>query len=251
MEAFNRGSHIAMDEISDPRLARVIGAVPAPAKFYMTTERSRASELVQEGDLPEKTAGMSGHVLVLSVHELELAPSESKDVLYASIYSPNKMEGAISAFEALKQAAEPEAATQPSIACSSPALSEGFGWAVAAVTGAPFDTDSLDRLEAMPGLEYADPIAVGSTVEGAKALVGKGGFVPHSSDRTQAGVLETSLLITAACRHLVISGDKKAARRPYALHRKMAGALMALSGGGALRLDAGSAQGWRRPKARR
>ncbi|HYC11159.1 MAG TPA: hypothetical protein VEC02_00660 [Nitrososphaerales archaeon] len=246
MEAFNRGSHIAMDETSDPRQARAIGAAPPPTKFYMTTDRAKAAELVREGDLPEKTAGMSGHVLVLSVHELELAPSESKEVLYASIHSPNKTEGAVSSFESLKQAGEPPSAVKPSIACSSPGVSEAFGWAVAAVAGAPLDADPLDRLEAMPGLDRVDPRAVDSMIRGSKALVGKGGLIPHSRDPTKPGVLETSLLVSAACRHLVVSGDRKAARRPYALLRKAAQALLALSRDGALRLDPGSAQGWRR-----
>ena len=43
VNAFNRESHVAMDEVSDPPSARVIGSTPSPSKFYMTTDRSRAA----------------------------------------------------------------------------------------------------------------------------------------------------------------------------------------------------------------
>ena len=77
LNAFNRECHVAMDEVSDPPSARVVGAAPSPSKLYMTSSRARAQELVSAGELPDTTAGMSGQVLVLSSHEIELLDRKS------------------------------------------------------------------------------------------------------------------------------------------------------------------------------
>ena len=44
VNAFNRESHVAMDEVSDPPSARVLGSSPSPSRYYMTTSASRALE---------------------------------------------------------------------------------------------------------------------------------------------------------------------------------------------------------------
>jgi hypothetical protein len=246
INAFNREGRVAMDEISEPHSARVIGTIPSPTRSYMTTDRNRATELLQEGDLPEETAGMSGQVLVLSVHELELAPSESEEVVFASLYGPGKLEEALTAFNKLTPADAFPLLGEPPLACSSPGVAETFTWASATIGRARFENDLLDRLDATRGAEYVDPQIVEEIVADARGLVDRGGFLGHSQDPSKPGFLETSLLISAASRHLAVVGDKKAARKPYALLKKMAGALAARSRDGAVRLEPGLPQGWRR-----
>ena len=246
LEAFGREGHVAMDEISATPRVRVIGSHPSPSKFYMTTDKSRAAELLREGVLPEQTAGMSGQVLVLSVHEFELAPSESKEVLFASLYSDAGADEALKAFEMLKEVGASPSNGREMLACSSPRVSEAFMWAAAAVRSAPFEGDLLDRVESMPGLEYVCPSEAESSLARVSALVARGGLVGHASDPSKPGVLETSLFISALSRHLALSADRKAARRPYALLKKMAKGIDGLSKGGAIRLDPTLPQGWRR-----
>jgi hypothetical protein len=246
INAFNRHGRVAIDEISEPHSARVIGTVPAPARFYMTTDRNRATELLQGGDLPEETAGMSGQVIVLSVHEFGLAPSESEELVFASLYGPGKLEDVLAAFEKLGQTGAAPPTVEPSFACSSPGVSEAFSWAAATIGGARFEDDLLDRLEATKGAEYIDPQAAEGIIADAKRLVDRGGLLGHSQDPSKPGFLETSLFISAASRHSVVVGDRKLARKSYLLLKKMAGALTARSTGGALRLEPGLPQGWRR-----
>ncbi|HME19309.1 MAG TPA: hypothetical protein VKF15_06225, partial [Nitrososphaerales archaeon] len=246
INAFNREGRVAMDEISEPHAARVIGAIPSPARIYMTSDRNRATELLQGGDLPEETAGMSGQVLVLSVHELELAPSESEELAFASLYGPDKLEDVLSAFGKLSPAETSPPSGEPWFACSSPGISEAFSWAAATIGGARYGDDLLDRLEATRGAEYIDPRAAEGIVADARSLVDRGGFLGHSQDPTKPGFLETSLFISTASRHFALVGDRKAARKSYLLLKKMAGALSARSREGGVRLEPGLPQGWRR-----
>jgi hypothetical protein len=246
VNAFNRESHIAMDEVSEPHPARVIGCAPAPSKFYMTTDRARVAELLRAGDLPEATAGMSGQVLVLSMHELELAPSESKEMLFASLYSPRKLEEVLSDFGRLQSTGPPSRLKEPPFACSSQRIAEAYGWALASLEGVRFGRDLLDMLEAMGGLAYADPSALEAATERAKGLVLREGMITHPGDAAKRGVLETSLLLSALSRQLSMAGDRKRARQTYPLMRRMANALSTRSKDGALQLDPGVPHGWRR-----
>jgi len=246
LEAFNRDRHVAMDEVSDSGRARVIGTFPPPERFYMTIDKSRAAELMQDGNLPEKTSGMSGHVLVLSIHEFDLAPSGSKELLFASVYNRNGVEEALSALERLGEEKRTPAAERPSLDCSSQRVSAAFDWAAASIRSARFEADILDRIEAIAGMEYIDSQAVGSMVEETGALVGRDGFLKHSQKWSKPGVLESSLFISAVCRHLTLVGDRKATRRYHTLLKRMAKALVAMSNDGVLRLDRELPQGWRR-----
>jgi hypothetical protein len=246
VNAFNRESHVAIDEVSEPHPARVIGCAPAPAKLYMTTDRGRASELLQAGDLPEATAGMSGQVLVLSMHELELAPSESKEILFASLYSPRKLEEVLSDFGRLQSAGPAAGQEESQFACSSPRVAEAYAWARSSLEGVQFGENLLDVVESLGGLAYADPTVFEAVTERTKKLVLREGVIGHPADGTKAGVLETSLFLSAVSRNILTAGDKKRARQLYPLMRRMANALSARSKDGALRLDTGVPHGWRR-----
>ena len=71
---FNRGDHVAIDDLGDTAGARVIGCSPAPRIINMTKDKSRALELLERGELSESTAGISGPIMVLTQNELEIPP---------------------------------------------------------------------------------------------------------------------------------------------------------------------------------
>ncbi len=246
VNAFNRETHVAMDEVSEPHPARVVGCSPGPSRFYLTTDRGRGAELVQAGDLPDSTAGMSGQVLVLSLHELEVAPSESKEIIFAWLYSPRKLEEVLSEFGRLQGGERQQPRKEPMLACSSPKVSDAYSSAWSALEGAQFEGNLLERLEVLRGLGYVEPAAVSKVVAEAKGLLRKDGLLRHSDDPAKSGVLETSLLLSAASRLLIVSGDRKAARPLYSFLRKMGNALVSLSKGGSMQLDQSLPQGWRR-----
>jgi len=246
MEAFNREGHVALDEVSDSRLARVVGAVPSPSRFFMTTDKGRASEILQEGSLPDRTTGMSGQVLILTVHEFELSPSESKDILFASVYSTRRIDDAVSAYEKLKQGGTASRMPEPQVVCSTSGVSEAFAWAQSAVKGAVLERDVLERLEAMPGLEYTAPSSAESAIQRIRELANKKGLLGHAQDPSKPDILATSLFLSAFSRHLAFLGDKKAAKRPYTALRKTSDALQGMAKDGAMRPEPGPAQGWRR-----
>jgi hypothetical protein len=101
-------------------------------------------------------------------------------------------------------------------------------------------------IESLRGLAYADSSALEAATERTKRLVLRDGTIGHSADGTKAGVLETSLFLSAVSRNVLAAGDKKRARQLYPLVKRMANSLSSRSKDGALRLDAGVPHGWRR-----
>ena len=246
VNAFNRESHVAMDEVSDPPTARVVGATPSPSKFYMTTSKSRAQDLVSAGELPEGTAGMSGQVLVLALHDFELAPSESKELTFASIYNPGKLEDALADFSRLQSGERQAPPSRPLLACSEPSVTEAAAWAAAAVEAGAYSDEALDRYEVLRALTYLDPALAHSVIVGARSAIRKDGSLPHALDPSAAGVLETALLLQAASMGLALSQDKKQARASYPFVKRLAGYLLGVSKEYSILTDPGLPQGWRR-----
>jgi hypothetical protein len=243
VNAFNRESHVAMDEVSDPPSARVVGSYPAPSRFFMTTSRQRAQEVISSGELPDATAGMSGQVLVISGHELDLAPAESKEITFASIYNPGKLEVALADFGRLK----PNLASKvsgPELFCSDLSVSEAATWALASVQSAPFADSRLDRYESYRALSLFYPSLASKLAGEAKSDLRKDGSFPHSLTTTKAGVLETAVFLRGASQSVTATQDKKLAKASYTTLRKCAGFLMTL--GVEVALDPSIPQGWRR-----
>ncbi len=246
VNAFNRESHVAMDEVSDPPSARVVGSTPSPSKFYMTTDRSRAQEFLSAGELPEGTAGMSGQVLVLSDQELDLGPSESKEFVYALIYNPGKLEEALSDFSRLQAGEKPPAPTRPVIACSEQSVTDALAWASTALDGGSCSDDPLDRYEVLRTLGYLDPASARKVMLDFKLEVRKDGSLPHSVSGSSPGVLETAVLLQAIATHFALSQDKKLARTSYPFVKKLGGSLLAASKDYSVQTDPSLPQGWRR-----
>jgi hypothetical protein len=243
VNAFNRESHVAMDEVSDPPSARVVGSYPAPSKFYMTTSRQRAQEVISSGELPEPTAGTSGQVLTVSGHELDLAPGESREITFASIYNPGKLEEALADFGRLKPG-QSWKASGPEISCSDPALADAAAWALASLQGAPYSADPLDRCESLRAVSLFYPDLASKVAADVKASLRKDGSVPHSLDPSKPGLLETAVFLRAAALAAVLSQDKKQAKASYPLIKRCATFLMAA--GVEARTDPSLPQGWRR-----
>ncbi len=246
VNAFNRESHVAMDEVSDPPSARVVGASPTPSKIYMTISRGRAQEIISSWEIPEATAGMSGQVLVFSGHELDLAPGESRELTFASIYNPGKLEDALSYFGRLQSGEKQELIPGPVIACSDQTLTESAAWALAALQGGAYSDDILDRFEALRALTYFHPELASRTMAETKGMMRKDGSLPHSLDRSKGGALETALLLRAVATYVALSQDKKLARTWYPFAKKLASFLMASSKDYSVQTDPSLPQGWRR-----
>ena len=246
LNAFNRGSHVAMDEVSDPPSARVVGATSPPIKFYMTTDRSKALGTVGSGELPDASAGMSGQVLILSMHELDLAAGESKDLLFASIYNPKRLEDALSDFGRLQSGEKTSQPLRTRIICSAPSLTEAASWALARVEGSLYSKDALDGLEVLKAVSLIDPDAARRAFDRAKGSLRKDGSLPHSLDPSKEGVLETALLLQALSWHLLVAQDRKQSRSLYPMVRKLAVFLSSLSKDYSVRTDPMLPQGWRR-----
>ena len=250
VNAFNRESHVAMDEVSDPPSARVVGAAPSPSRVYMTNHGPRAQELLAAGELPEATAGMSGQVLVLSAHEIELVPGEGKDILFASLYSPGKLEEVLSDFSRLQSGEKQPPAHRPYVTSSDQAVSESTAWAMSAIEGGAYSEDSLDRFEVVRSLSFLNPGEAMRIILESKPGVRRDGSFPHSLEPSRPGLLETAVLLRGAACHIVLSQDKKLARATYPLVKKLAGYLMSSSKDFRVEADPGLPQGWRRHMGR-
>jgi len=245
LNAFNRDSHVAMDEVCDPPSARVIGSFPSPSKFYMTTDWSRAQDIIAAGELPAPTAGMSGQVIILSFHDFELGPGESRELTYASLYNPTRLEDVLSDFGRI-QGSSVSRTTSPVFASSSSVLTEAASWAVAAVESAQFDVDSLDRLESVTALSLVDPALARMVFDRAKGGVMREGSLPHSLDPSKPGPLESAVFLQGLSRHLFMAQDKKLLRSLYPLVKKLTGYLIAASVGYSVQTEPSQPQGWRR-----
>ncbi|MDG6920518.1 MAG: hypothetical protein JRN59_03225 [Nitrososphaerota archaeon] len=246
VNAFNRESHVAMDEVSDPPASRVVGASPSPSRYHLTTSKPRALEAVATGEVPEGTAGMSGQVLIISVHELDLPPGEAMELAFTSIYTPGKLEDALAEFGRLRAAVGRAPPRPTELGCSDPAVCEAADWALATVKTAPYSDDLLDRFESLRALTYFEPGLAAAVQSGARAQVRRDGALPHSIDRARPGILETAVFLQAASSALLLGQDRKASRSSYPFVKKLATSLLASSKDAAVTTDPTLPQGWRR-----
>lgn len=251
VNAFNRTSHVAMDEMAEPPSARVVGAVPGPKSIFMTTDRARVEEIIREGEIPDSTAGMSGQILILMSHELDLSSQETKEVTILSIYDPVKLESALGEFDryttdqhptSLQQSA-PVPQAPPS---SSASLSRALLFARAALEGVEFEPCGLDRAECLLGLAFVDPEQALRIVEKTKSELGRSRFLPHSNDHRVPGQLETALFLAGASRLAVLTGDRRYMRSIYPSLRRLADFLSEAERAEADPNSLSLPQGWRR-----
>ena len=224
VNAFNRTSHVAMDEVAEPPGARVVGYLTTPKSIYMTTDRTKAEEVVISGDSPDPTAGMSGQILIVALHEVELQPQATAELSNASLYNPSGLEDALADF---RRAFEAKAPAHPrlQIECSVESLSQAMRWIPPALEGAEFQEYLLDRLESLPGLVFADPDRARKAIDSLVGELRRDGLLPHSSDARLPGHLESAALLEIAARFTALKADKKYARAVYRSLHKLAEAV--------------------------
>lgn len=248
VNAFNRGDHVAIDEVADGTGARVIGALPAPRAIFMTRDLGRVAEFLHRGDLPDSTAGMTGQLVIATLHEVELQPVSSSEIVLVSMYHGSKLEDAVSTFKRVVR--EPSLIQSPAsrtiLLSSDQALENAFRWSSAAVQSLDAQPDILDWLDSLPGAWTISPGIAVAVLTRAKRLLSKKGFLAHSSDSTKEGVLESSLFVLYGSRFLRTAADKKLTKSLYPALKKCAGYLVQRSKTGLIQEDPTVPGGWRR-----
>lgn len=214
VNAFNRLNHVAMDEFANPPSARVVGCSPQPRSIYMTTDKGRAKEAMRTFDVPDSTTGMSGQVMLLTLVDLDVPPGAEKEVVFASVYNPTKLEDALADFKRSLETKQ-DAPAEQAFACSDPTVNYAFEWAKSALRGYEFGQDRLELLEEAVGALYLDPKATRMVVESQRALMGRNGSLPHSLDWSVPGLLETAIFLSVSSRMYLVSRDKKSSKRAY------------------------------------
>ncbi len=247
VNAFNRGDHVVMDDVGDTTGVRVIGFTPVPTAIYLTRNRQKAIDFAASGELPESTAGMSGAILILSQHDVELPPGGSYEVNVTSLYHGSSLESALSELRSgVAAAGEVASASRgPTFRSSSAPVNFAYAWARASLDSIEREPRSLDRINAGFGLALLRPDLFETDFGASKASQRRDGMLPHSaSDR--GGPMETSLFVINSCIYLGLKGDRKLSRKWYPTLRKAGNALRNAASDGLIATPSGSPDGWRR-----
>ena len=255
VNAFNRGDHVVIDDLGDVAGARVIGCSPAPRVIYMTKDKTRALELLERGELSESTAGISGPIMVLTQHELEIVPRSSAELTFVSVHNSSGLDGALSTFTSIisheggvvaKTQRQQQRPVPAIIASSSQDLNFASAWALSRVSSIEGDSSLLDRLETIRSLSLVDPELCQKILRETIASQRKNGALPHSLDESTDGVLETSLFLMNASLSFRVLAEKKEIRAFYRSLRRAAKYLRDLSRTGLVHCNPALPQGWRR-----
>ncbi len=255
VNAFNRHDQVVMDDVGDTTGVRVIGFSPRPSVIYMTKDRNRAGELLALGELPESSLGMSGSVILLTQHDLDLLPGATAEVRSASVYHPSSLESALSA-AALRPTDSDAEATEPrgtEFASSSASMNFTFDWAKAALLAIEGEGNLAERLWSGVALSILRSDYFEKMVASVRLSTRKDGTVgysagPAASEHAErAGPTETSLYILSMCAYLSArASDKKLVKRWYPHLKKVGEGLSSLVTDGLILSPPESPDGWRR-----
>jgi hypothetical protein len=197
---------------------------------------------------------MSGSVIMLTQHDLDLLPGATAEVRSVSVYHQSSLESALNA--AALRPADGEEFEEPrglEFASSSPSVSFAFDWAKASLFAVEGEGNLAERLWAGVALsivrgEYFQKLveSVGRSLRKDGAVGYSGG--PSASEQAErAGPVETSLLLISACAFLTARGrDKKLVKRWYPNMKKAADGLAKLLSDGLVPSSPDSPDGWRR-----
>lgn len=254
VNAFNRNDQVVMDDVGDSTGVRVMGFHPRPTAIYMTKDRGRAAELMALGELPESSLGMSGSVIVLTQHDLDLAPGSSAHVRSSSVYHPASLEAALSSAGEQLEEGYGDADEGPGLrfGSSSASLNFAFEWARASIFAIECEENPAERISSGVALSMLRGDRAEELAEWGKRNLRKDGTIRysgprHPDDGERPGPLETSLLLIALCAHLAFrASDKRRARKWFPLVKKLAEGLSRMGSGGLVASPAGSPDGWRR-----
>jgi len=248
VNAFNRGDHVAMDELGTDTGARVIGSAPSPRSIYMTKDKTRALELLGKGELPDSTDGISGPIMILMQSELGISPRGFADITIVSAFNSEHLEAATSTFRVLISDAGRgvrQADSRVFFQSSNQDLNLAFAWAVSAVNSAEGESNLLEKIEVLPSLSLVNPELCARTLAQIKTLQRRNGSLPHSEEMSREGILETALFLAHGSRYLRFLSEK-AVRAQYSALRRAAEYLIEVSSSGPIRTDSSLVQGWRR-----
>jgi len=254
VNAFNRHDQVVMDDVGDTTGVRVVGFSPRPSIIYMTKDRSRAAELLALGELPESSLGMSGSVILLTQHDLDLPPGASAEVRCVSVYHPSSLESALNA--AAPRPTEGEAdveARGTEFASSSASMNFAFGWAKAALFAIEGEGNLAERLWSGVALSMVRGDYFEKLAESVKRSVRKDGTIPYwesavAVERAErAGPVETSLYLLSVCAYLSARArDKKLVKKWYPTLKRVGDGLAGLLSEGLVASSSDSPDGWRR-----
>jgi hypothetical protein len=251
VNAFNRNDQVVMDDVGDATGVRVLGFSPRPSTIYMTKDRGRALELLGLGELPESSLGMSGSVILLTQHDLELPPAATAEFSSASIYHASSLEAALSTAALPVRPEEREGGVE--FSSSSASVNFAFEWAKAALSAVESEPVRAERLWSGVALSLTRSRAFQELLESERSALRKDGTLrysggPSAADRPERpGPVETSLYLLGICAHLTTrSADKKLVRKWYPLVKKVGEGLASLLGRGLVTSPSDSPDGWRR-----
>lgn len=254
VNAFNRHDQVVMDDVGDTTGVRVVGFSPRPSVIYMTKDRNRAVELLALGELPESSLGMSGSVILLTQHDLDLPPGATADVRSISVYHPSSLESALNAATPGQAEREGDALEAlPGFASSSSSLNFAFDWASAALFAIEGEGNLAERLWSSVALSLVRPAYFERLAESSRSSIRKDGTLRYSesaagSERAErAGPVESSLFVIGVCAYLSARArDKKLAKKWYPHVKKVVDGLVGLVSDGLVPSSSESPDGWRR-----
>jgi hypothetical protein len=259
LNAFNRHDQVVMDDVGDTTGVRVVGFSPRPSVIYMTKDRGRAAELLSLGELPESSLGMSGSVILLTQHDLDLLPGASGEVRSTSVYHPTSLESALNAPVLRSAALEPDEPRTLEFASSSPSVNFAFDWAMASLFAIEGEPDFTEWLWSGLALSLVrSDCFLERLVGAAKRGLRKDGTLrypqedatttPTAGRSERMAPTETSLYLLSVCSYLSPRArDKKLIKKWYPHIKKVGdGLAKALSPDGLVHSPSDSADGWRR-----
>ena len=255
VNAFNRHDQVVMDDVGDTAGVRVVGFSPRPSVIYMTKDKSRAAELLALGELPESSLGMSGSVMLLTQHDLDLLPGATAEVRSVSVYHPSSLESALNA-AALRPTEGETGVAEPrgmEFASSSASMTFTFDWAKAALFAAEGEGNLAEMLWSGVALSMLRGDYFVRLVESVKHGTRKDGTLRYSEGAAagehleRAGPVETSLYLLSVCAYLSARArDKKLVRKWYAHVKRVGDGLAGMVHDGLVPSSLDSPDGWRR-----
>ena len=254
VNAFNRHDQVVMDDVGDTTGVRVVGFSPRPSVIYMTKDKGRAAELLALGELPESSLGMSGSVIMLTQHDLDLSPGATAEVRSVSVYHPSSLESALNA-AALRPTEGDEVAEPRGVefASSTASVSFTFEWAKASLFAVEGEGSLAERLWSGVALSMVRGEYFQKLVESVGRSLRKDGTVaysegPSAGERAErAGPVETSLFLLSACSFIIARArDKKLVKKWYPNLKKVADGLARMLSDGLVPSSPDSPDGWRR-----
>ncbi len=255
VNAFNRHDQVVMDDVGDTTGVRVVGFSPRPSIIYMTKDRSRAAELLALGELPESSLGMSGSVILLTQHDLDLPPGATAEVRSVSVYHPSSLESALNAAALRPTEGEADVAESRGMefASSSASMNFAFDWAKAALFAIEGEGNLAERLWSGVALSMMRGDYFEKLAESVKRSLRKDGTIRYSEGTAagehteRAGPVETSLYLLSVCAYLSARArDKTLVKKWYPHLKKVGDGLAGMVRDGLVSSPPDSPDGWRR-----